>query len=154
MKQFTLPLDRKRQRPTMFLERFYNLEVMLDTGAVLPVWTEEEKLLKGIGAELLIANQPFGGFGGITIGSLYRMPFFRCGDLVYPNMPIIASRSNLPCHMILSATMFNNLIYKVDNCHHMFNVSVPDTESVVRNLRVEDKEGSLHVLCTGVTCEV
>lgn len=60
---------------------------------------------------------------------------------------------NLPCQMILSAPMFDNLIYEIDNYNHRFNVSVPDTESMVRNLRVEDKDGILHVLCSGVTGE-
>ena len=46
MKQFTLPLIKKAQRPTVRLERFFRLRAMLDTGAVLPVWIESEELLK------------------------------------------------------------------------------------------------------------
>ena len=49
MKQFTLPLIKKAQRPTARLENFFRFRAMLDTGAVFPVWIENEDLLKGIG---------------------------------------------------------------------------------------------------------
>ena len=149
MKQFTLAMRKKAQRPIIFLQDFFHLDAMLDTGSVLPVWVEDEGWLAEIGSILVTANQPFGGFGGTAIGTLYRIPLFRCGDLVYPNLPIIAAKINLPCQMLLSATMFSGLIYEVDDCHHRFNVTIPDTESSIRNLRIEDREGTLHVLCTG-----
>ena len=46
MKQFTLPLKKNTQRPVVVLNEFYDLEVMLDTGALFPVWVEDEELLK------------------------------------------------------------------------------------------------------------
>lgn len=49
----------------------------------------------------------FGGFGGDAYGSLYRLPHFQIGDLIYPNMHIIACELTVPCHMILSASMFS-----------------------------------------------
>ena len=149
MKQFTLPLDKERQRPTLYLESFFRLSAMLDTGAVLPVWVEDEELLQSIGAIQIAENQPFGGFGGMTTGTLYRIPLFRCGDLMFPELPIIASHSELSCQMILSATMFSGLIYEIDDFHHNFNVTIPDKESLVRKLVVEDINGKLHVLCSG-----
>ncbi|MBO6178646.1 MAG: hypothetical protein J6O04_05710 [Selenomonadaceae bacterium] len=149
MKQFTLPLDKERQRPTLYLESFFRLSAMLDTGAVLPVWVEDEELLQSIGAIQIAENQPFGGFGGMTTGTLYRIPLFRCGDLMFPELPIIASHSELSCQMILSATMFSGLIYEIDDFHHNFNVTIPDKESLVRKLVVEDNNGKLHVLCSG-----
>ena len=127
MKQFTLPLDKERQRPTLYLESFFRLSAMLDTGAVLPVWVEDEELLQSIGAIQSAENQPFGGFGGMTT----------------------ASHSELSCQMILSATMFSGLIYEIDDFHHNFNVTIPDKESLVRKLVVEDNNGKLHVLCSG-----
>ena len=81
------------------------------------------------------------------MGTLYRIPTFRCGTLLYPEFPIIASRMDLPCQMLLSTTMFNRLIYEVDDCNHKFNVTIPEKESHVRNLAVEDRNGKLHVLC-------
>lgn len=71
------------------------------------------------------------------------------GDLIFPNMHIIACNDlkNAPFQLILSATMFQNLIYEIDNKHHKLNVTIPDDESTVRNLRIKDSNGRLHVLC-------
>ena len=154
MRQFTLRLLSDVQRPTVKLNDFFRIRGLIDTGAVLPVWVSNEELLRKIGGIPVAANQPFGGFGGMTTGTLYKIPYFRCGDLIFPDLPIIASPMNLPCQMILSAPMFDNLIYEIDSYNHRFNVSVPDTESMVRNLRIEDKDGILHVLCSGVAGEV
>ncbi|MBR3621908.1 MAG: hypothetical protein IKN43_00970 [Selenomonadaceae bacterium] len=148
MKQFTLPLVRQAQRPTAILEDFYHLSAMLDTGAVLPVWVKDEKQLKKLDAVAIAFNQPFSGFGGKTFGTLYRLPFFRCGDLIYPNFPIIASNIDLPCQILIPATMFSNLIYEIDDYHHKLNITIPNTESNVRNMKVENKNGVLYVLCS------
>lgn len=42
MKQFTLNLDVKQQRPVINLKNF---RALLDTGAYFPVWTDEEAIL-------------------------------------------------------------------------------------------------------------
>ncbi len=149
MRQFTLPLMKNAQRPTARLEGFFGLRAMLDTGAVLPVWVEDETKLNELGGIPIAKDQPFGGFGGMTTGTLYRIPLFRCGELLFPALPIIAARINLPCQMLLSATMFSGLIYEIDDCNHKFNVTIPDHESHVRKLTIEDRNGNLHILCTG-----
>lgn len=56
-------------------------------------------------------------------------------------------KENVPYHIILSATMFHNLIYEIDIKNHKLNIIVPDDESTVRNLRIEDTNGKLHILC-------
>ena len=153
MKQFTLPLIHRAQRPTAVLHDFYHLSAMLDTGAVLPVWVEDEVKLKELCAVPIAKDQPFGGFGGMTTGTLYRIPIFRCGELLFPEFPIIAARIDLPCQMLLSATIFSGLIYEIDDCNHQFNVTIPDHESRVRKLTIEDNNGNIHVLCTGENSE-
>ena len=147
MKQFTLPLLSDAQRPIARIESGVRIRVMIDTGAVLPIWVTQERTLKELGGVAVALNQPFGGFGGMTVGTLYRIPFFRFGELIFPELPIIASRIDLPCQMILSATMFSGLIYEIDDCHHKLNVSVPDKESHVRKLKIEDSNGKLHIFC-------
>ena len=89
----------------------------------------------------------------MTAGTLYKVPLFCCGDLMFPEFPIIAAHIDLPCQMLLSATMFSCLIYEVDDCNHKFNVTIPDHESHVRKLTIEDKNGNLHILCTGENVE-
>ena len=71
------------------------------------------------------------------------------GDLNLPNTHIIACKDlqDVPFQVILSATMFQNLIYEIDDKNHRFNVTIPDDESNVRNLRIEDANGRLHILC-------
>ena len=110
MKQFTLDIKKKIQRPVVHLDTFYGYDAMLDTGALFPVWVSEEE--------------------------------------IYPEFHIIACELKLPCHMLMSATMFRNLIYEIDDYNHRFNVTIPDTQSTVRNLVIRDEKGNLHVSCT------
>ncbi len=80
-------------------------------------------------------------------GNLYKVTI-QVGDLMYPNMHIIASDEfDVPFHIILSATMFAHLIYEIDDKNHKLNITVPDSESMIRNLRIVDKNGKLYVLC-------
>ena len=146
MKQITFQLDHRQQRPVLKLEG--KLRALLDTGAYIPVWTDDEEVLAhNMGAELVAKNVSFTGFGGTAIGNLYKVTL-RVGELIYPNMSILANQDlDTPFNLILSATMFQNLIYEVDDKNHRFNVSIPDEESMVRNLRIEDKNGIIHILC-------
>ena len=49
--------------------------------------------------------------------------------------------------MILSASMFSGLRYEIDDENHKLNVTIPDTQSFVRNLTIWDENGHLQVLC-------
>lgn len=139
-------LDRDQQRLVLKLEG--GLRALLDTGAYIPVWTDDENVLvKNMKAEFVAREVSFTGFGGTATGNLYKVSL-QVGELYYPNMSIVANQDlDTPFNMILSATMFQNLIYEVDDKNHMFNVSIPDEESTVRNLRIEDKDGKVHILC-------
>ena len=148
MKQFTIPLYSTIQRPVFPLEKWHYYNAMLDTGAKFPVWVEDEKTLENLGAELLLENIEFGGFGGTATGKLYKIPVFQMGDLIYPNLHIIACQLNMPCHIIISATMLSHLRYEVDDENHILNVTIPDQESNVRNLVIRDKNGNLQVFCS------
>lgn len=147
MKQFTLDLYENIQRPVAFLSDWHNFDAMLDTGALFPVWVAEEKTLEKLGAELVKGSVKFGGFGGEAVGKLYRLPFFKIGELIFPGLPIISCRVNAPCQMILSASMFSGLRYEIDDENHKLNVTIPDTQSFVRNLTIWDENGHLQVLC-------
>ena len=89
MKQFTLNLDVKQQRPVIKLQD--GLRALLDTGAYFPVWTDEEGILaEDLNAKLVKKNVSFTGFGGIATGNLYRV-MFELGDLIFPSLPIVAN---------------------------------------------------------------
>lgn len=149
MKQYTMKLDNTRQRPVVILNN--GLTALLDTGAYIPVWTDDEDILTSeMGAELVRKDVPLSGFGGCTHGNLYQVSI-DIGGILYPNMHVIANNDiNATFNLILSATMFAGLIYQIDTVNHMLNIEIPDGESNVRNLRVVNEEGRLFVLCSAV----
>ncbi|MDE7477593.1 MAG: hypothetical protein K2M91_06545, partial [Lachnospiraceae bacterium] len=64
-------LDKKYKRPVVLLGN--GLTALLDTGAYIPVWTDEEDILvSDMDAELVKEKVPFSGFGGFTYGNLYK----------------------------------------------------------------------------------
>ena len=145
MRQFSLPLQEDTNRPVARIDSFHGYTAMLDTGAIYPVWVRSEEILRELGAELVKKSVTFGGFGGISSGNLYKIESVQIGDLTFPGLTVIAYRIDLPCYMIMSATMFRNLIYEVDDFNHSLNFTIPDTEHLVRNLKVWDRDGKLHV---------
>ena len=147
MKQFTIDLNENMQRPVAKLSDWHQFNVMLDTGSLFPVWVDEEKALIKLGAECIQEGVTFGGFGGEATGNLYRLPFFKIGELIYPGLPVIACKIKVPCHMILSASMFSHLRYEIDDENHKLNVTIPDSQSFVRNLTIWNENGHLQVLC-------
>ena len=138
------------QRPVIYMPKWHKTNMMLDTGALFPVWTEEEELLKAYGGKLIKKNIPISGLGGKTVGSLYVLPLFELGKLTFIDLHLIAHRLELACDMLLPATMFQNLLYEVDNRNHKLNVTIPDDESRIRNLVIKEDNGKVHVLCSSV----
>lgn len=147
MKQYTLRLDKTRQRPVVILNN--GLTALFDTGAYIPVWTDDEDILiSELDAILVRKDVPLSGFGGSTFGNLYKVNL-DIGGILYPSMHIIANNEiNATFNLILSATMFEGLIYQIDTVNHMLNIEIPDWESNVRNLRVVNEDGKIFVLCS------
>ena len=148
MKPFSLNLLENFNKPFVYLENFFKIRALLDTGADFPVWTIDETFLEKIGGVKINSNVSFGGFGGQTTGNLYQMKYFQLGNLFFPEMHIVAKKLNLPCQMILSAPMFHDLIYEIDNLNHKLNITIPDGKSSIKNLVIYDKAGKMHVACT------
>ena len=121
---------------------------MFDTGAYIPVWTDDEDILiSELGAVLVKGNVPLSGFGGSTFGNLYQVNL-EVGGILYPSMHMIANNEiNATFNLILSATMFEGLIYQIDTVNHVLNVEIPDWESNIRKLRVVNEDGKIFVLC-------
>ena len=146
MLQMTLFLKEFEPQPIVKLSNFFNIEAMLDTGAALPVWVKDEKILQAIGGVKEHDHAILKGFGGEARGTLYRIPIFKVGDLIFPHLPIIAARLDVTCHMILSATMFSRLIYEIDDFHHKLNITIPESESAIRNIKAYDENGRLKIV--------
>ena len=148
--QFTLPLRTLPRRPVVPLKDFFGIHAMLDTGALIPVWTDREQLLQACGAKLIARDTTFTGFGGEAGGNTYVIKNFKFGSLLYPDFHIVVSKTNIPAQMILPATMFDGLIYEIDTHNHALNIEIPDTQSLVRNLTLEYSHGKIVVLCNNV----
>lgn len=118
---------------------------MIDTGAVIPVWTAAESMLEVLeGVRATGWRGTFGGFGGPCEGNIYEITLDFDG-LYYIDLPILASRmQNTPWHIILPATLFDHMIYTIDNIRRMAIFEVPDNQ-LVRHLKYHDKDGSLHI---------
>jgi len=149
MEQFTMTLNENFQRPMIYLSNWYGLNALLDTGALFPVWTAKEEVLRNLGGILIKKNIKFLGFGGEATGNLYRVQRISIGKLIFPEMSILSCNklNYVPYHIILSATMFHHLIYEIDSKNHKLNITIPDGESIVRVLKIEDSNGNLHILC-------
>ncbi len=147
MQQFILDL-KDDQRPIIKLEKWKNMNALLDTGAVFPVWLAKEELLVKLGATLKKENITFGGFKEKAVGNLYILPSFVLGALVFPNFHIIACENDrIPAHMIVSATMFRNLSYEINDKTKHLTVTIPDGESNIRNLVIKSTDGISYVFC-------
>lgn len=141
-----LTLDKNSDRPIVELTDSYGLFVLIDTGARFPVWTADTDSLEALGGKLFKSGVSYSGVGGQTTGDIYKIPEFILGDglhnLTYPELPVVTNSEfeNAPFHMIISATMFHNLEYTINDKDHSLIVRIPDDESAVRNavLRVDD----------------
>ena len=124
MRRFMLNLNSRYQRPVIQLSSWHNFEALLDTGAFFPVWTANERILNVLGGKCVKNN------------------------LVFPSIHIIACKDleDVPFQLILSATMFSGLIYEIDDKKHKLNVTIPNDESMVRNLAIKDSKGKLHIM--------
>lgn len=152
MRQFMLNLNSRYQRPVIQLKPWHYFDALLDTGAFFPVWTADERMLYILGGKCVKNNVVFGGFGGKTSGNLYEVRGISIGELVFSSMHIIACKDleNVPFQLMLSATMFNGLIYEIDDKNHKLNITIPDDESMVRNLIIKDSKGKLHIMCESI----
>lgn len=146
--QITLNMDSEARRPVVQIDWFHGCRAMLDTGALFPIWVASDGLLESLGARLVKKDVKFSGFGGDTAGNLYRINFVLSG-LIYVDMPIVVKEmENLQCHLILSATMFENMVYEIDMRRHTLHIDTKDNQPV-RLLRVSNDNGRFSVYLAG-----
>lgn len=147
--QMTIQLDKEARRPIAQIDWFEGCRALIDTGALFPVWNKsEDALVKKLGAELIRKDVTFKGFGGETQGNLYRVNFIL-NNLHYINMPIIANRiQGANWSMLLSATMFDGMVYEIDTVNKKLNIDVKDNQPV-RILRLSDDDNSISVYLAG-----
>ena len=148
--QVTIQLDEEARRPIAQIDWFEGCRALIDTGALFPIWNRDAKILEqGFQAKLQRKNITFGGFGGVATGDVYRVNF-ELNGLHYLDMPIIVSKlKGTNWSMILSATMFDGMIYEIDTINKKLNIDVKDKQPV-RILRLsDDDDDSLSVYLAG-----
>jgi len=135
-------------RPLIILDDiFIGCTALIDTGALIPVWTKEVDLLQAMGAVLEKKDVEFGGFGGKAKGDLYKLTL-KLGCFIYPDMPIVACYDDkIPGFFLFTATMFKKTTYIIDDIRKTFTLTTNDNQ-VCRNLKVQDSDGHLSVLYT------
>lgn len=143
--QITIQLDDKARRPIANINWFHGCRALIDTGALFPIWNGDGRSLEeGFAAKLQKRNIGFGGFGGSACGDLYRVNFVLNG-IYYMDMPIIASElEGTNWNMIVSATMFDGMIYEIDTVNKRLNIDTRDNQPV-RVLKLSDDHHDIAV---------
>lgn len=136
----------KFQRPVIALDfGDFTQTALVDTGALVPVFTDDTEILLALGGKLECENVKIGGVGGKANGDLYRIDL-KLGKVTFKSLPIVCtSLPSMPFPFILSATMFSDFNYMIDNEKHKLVVDTR-TDDSVKNLRYKSKNGNWIVL--------
>lgn len=146
MREIKKRLVAEFQKPVISL---YGANALLDTGADIPVCYYPGVLTQHFHAKKIATNLSIGTFGEDVTGDVYEVPLFQIGDLYFPKLKFfvpIAVRSS-EFLFILSASMFDKLIYEIDKEKDWLTIRVPDKESLERHIILYDKDGNPHILC-------
>lgn len=132
-------------RPIIELDVFPGCLAMIDTGAEVPVWVQKEEQLATLESVSATGiRSSIGGFGGASEGNLYRITL-NIGQLHYHEIPIIACPlKNTTYHIIIPATMFDDMKYSIDNVRKEVVFEVED-DQLVGHLKLQGKGGNLHI---------
>lgn len=147
--EFVLNLNKKWERPVV---KENELNVLIDTGALIPISTLSEDILKEVyDAKMVIDNISISGIGGDDgkcKGKVYVLKLFRLGLISYPNLHVFVpdNRQIIEFDFLVSATMLNNLVVQFDFKNGNMLVQVPDDEQDVKNLVLKDSNGKITVL--------
>ena len=102
-------------------ESLKNIDILVDTGAFIPVWCSSFDLLRSLYSNIYFSGYitEISGFGqGKDYAPLYIIPEFVLSDgvssVTYSNLPVAVIQKNLKFEMILSYTMFTtaNMTFK------------------------------------------
>jgi len=149
MKEFSIPLLKKYQRPVIEL---YNLPTLIDTGSVIPVFSIFPTIFeKYFESKLILENESIEGFGGKERGSVYSIKNFKIGDLIFNDFEVFVPREpHLQFPFLLSATLFYGMEYTCDTINGNFIVRMKDEQNFEREFKIKDIHGKLYPQIDGV----
>ena len=143
MKQFSLALAPKYERPLIDL---YGMPALIDTGAVIPVFSIYPQLLEiAFESKLIALDKQISGFGGEDNGSIYEIKNFMIGKLIFKNLEVfVPDEPKIKYPILLSATMFYGMAYEIDTINNTFNVRLRDETLLERNFKIISLRGRLY----------
>lgn len=151
MKKFSMQLLENDPRPVVKLKDGCAL---FSTGTFFPVVNLSKAMVENELQGKLVYSDRYiriGGLGEQFKGDVYRLPTLSFGELLYPNIHVFVPHEqlNLPFPYLISMAMLADLPFSIDNLNKTLTVYIPDGESMVRNLKILDDKGELHVLING-----
>ncbi|MCI8975354.1 MAG: hypothetical protein HFH79_17540 [Lachnospiraceae bacterium] len=141
-------LDLKENSPVFVIPWFNNCRVLVDTGATLPIWLKSVIPLKIKGAVKMDENVNLNGVGGKVTADLYRVNF-DLGNIHFKNLPVVHKELKVAdAYMILPATLFDGMMYEVDNINGTFTIKF-DKSGYYRYFKIKDTDGIPYVYLSG-----
>ncbi len=149
MKEFSIPLKKKYERPVIEL---YRLDSLIDTGAVIPIFSIVPAIFeKYFDSKLILKDEIIGGIGGYERGSVYSIKNFEIGELIFNNFEVfVPFQPRLKFPFLLSATLFYGMDYEIDTINEKFIVRMKDEQSFEREFKIKDLNGKLYPQIDGV----
>lgn len=135
--------DRHRRPVFGFHVASRHYVALLDTGAEISVFTLGSSTMQEIGGTFVTNDAWFTGFGGSIRGDLYRIDI-NIGSLKYKELPIICIHDlTMKFEFILSATIFSNFCYTINDNAKILTV---DTLSTAKEYRFKGIGGGRDVM--------
>ena len=151
------PLNVKLDSPRPIFKAYINgipFKCMLDTGADIPVFCKGTLLFEKFAGKMdgvsKFKNLSIGGFGkNDEITMLWNMNHFvlsdRIGSIYYKGMKIaVMDKPNIPCDMILSASMFMKMKYIID-CSSRKHLLTIEADKNVYGVGYYDKRETIYI---------
>ncbi|MBQ7705728.1 MAG: hypothetical protein IJT73_09945 [Selenomonadaceae bacterium] len=152
MKEFSLPLMSEYARPVI---KLYGMPSLIDTGAVVPVFSVYPYFLeKTFAAKMILPRGNISGFGGKEYGSVYSLKNFKVGELIFETLEVfVPDEPDIKFRFLLSATLFHGMDYEIDTINQKFTVRMNDEQNFNREFKIKDLEGKLFPQIDGVLFE-
>ena len=149
MKEFSIPLQKKYERPII---KLYNLPTLIDTGAVIPVFSIVPAIFeKYFETKLILKDGSISGFGGTERGSVYSIKNFKIGDLIFKDFEVfVPYEPRLKFPFLLSATLFYGMEYTFDTVNGNFIVRMTDEQKLERDFKIKELRGKLYPQIDGI----
>lgn len=140
--------DNTLSRPIIELDSvFPGCRALIDTGALFPVWAAPETILLKLGAtrDAKMPESSIGGFGGDSLGNIYRMTLEMKG-IYFIEMPFIAvEMPKSKFHIVLPATMFFGMNLNIDFATHTITIDTNSNQVSYNMHHRRNDDGSLTI---------